>query len=47
MQTKIVAAFVLQSSKFLMKWDYLAAQLCSSYVINGFDEGDTVCVYFL
>lgn len=44
MQTKIVAAFVLQSSKLLMKWDYLASQLCSSCAIHGFDGGGTLCV---
>lgn len=45
MQAKIVAAFVLQSSKFLMKWDYLATQLCSRCVILGFNGGGTVCAY--
>lgn len=45
MQTKIVSAFVFQSSKLLMKWDCLATQLCSRCIIHGFDEGGTVCAY--
>lgn len=45
MQTKIVAAFVLQSSELLMKWGYLASQLCSRCAIHGFDGGGhSVCV---
>lgn len=48
-QSKIVTAFVLHSSKLLIKWGYLATQLCSRYVIYGFDGEHSlcVCVYFL